>query len=91
MLIYDEDLSYDNFDKRKFDNVRRYVTYIWYVLKKSVGELCKPNSINQLIFDQVHLISISHSGYTLCSCGGVQRYLIPCRYVCVVLAKKIIL
>ena len=59
-----------------------------YVLKKIVGEEGESNSTNQLFFDQVCLISISNDGYMSCSCGGIQRYLMPRHHICAILVKK---
>ena len=34
------------------------------------------------------MITIIRDGYISCSCGGAQRYLMPCRHVCAVIVKR---
>ena len=58
-----------------------------YVLKKVAGEESELISTNQLFFDRRRTITI-HDGYMPCSCGGVQRYLMPYRHVCDVICNR---
>ena len=87
LTVYDVGIVCNNFDKKEFYNVMRSATDTSYVLKKSVGEVGEPTSINQLFFDEVSMISI-HDGYISCSFGGVPRYLMSYRHVCAVITKR---
>ena len=56
---------------------------MWYVLRKDFS----PQVSSSIKFDRVRTVYIDVEGYMSCSCGYVQRMLMPCRHICSVLDK----
>ena len=84
---YGEGLACAQFDQRIYYNVHRNDQHLWWVLNKKAGcpfvderhDECKVR------FDRVRIVSIDVNGFMSCSCGYVQRFLLPCRHICAVL------
>ena len=92
LTTYAEGLACVNFDNRlKFD-VRRHDETSWYVLKKESGPGLKHNpaidNSSSIRFDRVRRVYIDPEGYMSCTCGYVQRHLMPCVHMCAVIGKK---
>jgi len=86
LVPYAEGLACDNFDKREYYNVHRSTEFCWYVLNKEAGTIPPNEDIaNNIKFDRVRIVLLDDNQFMSCSCGYVQRYLIPCCHVCAVL------
>jgi hypothetical protein len=91
LTTYAEGLACVNFDNRLNYHVRRKDADTWYVLNKDIDGEHALNSNRENIpiqFYRVRKVSIDQEGYMSCSCGYVQRMLMPCVHVCAVVGKK---
>ena len=59
----------------------------WYVMFKGVGYLKDRDSTLPQLYDRVRIVDVDMEGYMSCSCGYVQRMLMPCRHICAVIKK----
>ena len=84
---YAEGIACKNFDIRNKYNVRRIATDTWFVLSKNVGIIQKLDNNEVKKFDRVCKVLIDSEGYMSCSCGYVQRMLMPCRHICAVISN----
>ena len=85
---YGEGLACDQFDQRIYYNVHRNDQYLWWVLNKKAGCPSADNmndECSKVRFDRVRIVTIDVNEYMSCSCGHVQRFLLPCRHICAVL------
>ena len=85
---YGEELACAQFDQRIHYNVHRNDKYLWWVLNKKAGcpsEANMNDECSKVRFDRVRIVVIDVNGYMSCSCGHVQRFLLPCRHICAVL------
>ena len=57
----------------------------WFVLSKDVGNVVSQKSYEPTKYDRVRMVNISTDGYMSCSCGYIQRMLMPCRHVCAII------
>ena len=87
LTTYAEGLACNNFDKRVLYIARKQSNKIWYVMKKDIKK-DDDKKINILKFVRVRIVSIDNDNFLSCSCGYVQRMLMPCSHVCCVLEKK---
>ena len=60
----------------------------WYVMFKGVGYLKDRDSTLPQLYDRVRIVDVDMEGYMSCSCGYVQRMLMPCRHICAVIKKQ---
>jgi hypothetical protein len=92
LTSYAEGLACVNFDKRLHYNVRRQDDKSWYVMRKSttINSDCvtSENSNKSIRFDRVRRVYIDPEGYMTCTCGYVQRHLMPCVHICAVVDKR---
>ena len=84
---YAEGIACNNFDTRHKYNVRQIDTYKWFVLAKNVGIMQKLDHNAAIKYDRVRKVLIDSEGYMSCSCGYVQRMLMPCRHICAVIGN----
>ena len=84
---YAEGIACNNFDTRKNYNVRRIDTNKWFVLANNVGKRRKLHDDEVKKYDRVRKVFIDSEGYMSCSCGYVQRMLMPCRHLCAVIGN----
>lgn len=87
LTTFAEGLACNNFDKRVLYIARKQSNKIWYVMKKDIKK-DDDKKINILKFVRVRIVSIDNDNFLSCSCGYVQRMLMPCSHVCCVLEKK---
>ena len=55
---------------------------------KGVGYLKDRDSTLPQLYDRVRIVDVDMEGYMSCSCGYVQRMLMPCRHICAVIKKQ---
>ena len=85
LTTYAEGLACKNFDQRIIYNVRRHSSNVWFVLKKEAG--LNPPTLDQsqkLYYDRVRRVTLDPELNMSCSCGYIQRYLMPCPHMCAV-------
>ena len=82
---YAEGLACNNFDRRILYHVRQISQYKWMVIyKKHVSGQNKKLS-SELMFQRVRTVTIDTDGYMTCTCGYVQRMLMPCTHICAII------
>ena len=67
--------------------MRQIETNKWFVLAKNVGVIQKLDDNAVIKYDRVRKVLIDCEGYMSCSCGYVQRMLMPCRHICAVIGN----
>ena len=85
---YAEGIACHNFDVRHNYNVRRIARHTWYVLYKNIGKVEKMDESKDIKYDRVRTVIIDNQGYMSCSCGYVQRMLMPCWHICAIIDKR---
>lgn len=92
LTTYAEGLACVNFDNRLHYDVRRSDEHLWYVLRKFTHapsrQVYKSDHSTSIRFDRVRHVCIDREGYMSCTCGYVQRNLMPCVHICAVLGRK---
>ena len=84
---YAEGLACNNFDRRTLYHVRQICQFKWMVIyKKSISGFPEKKS-SALSFQRVRTVTIDTDGYMTCTCGYVQRMLMPCTHICAVIDK----
>ena len=59
----------------------------WFVLSKQVCTRPNHETYEPLKYDRVRIVTINTDGYMSCSCGYIQRMLMPCRHVCAIIKE----
>ena len=86
LVTYAEGLACDNFDKKQYYNVHRNSAFTWFVLNKAAGTMpMNTDNASKIKFDRVRTVLIDANQFMTCSCGYIQRFLLPCCHVCAVL------
>ena len=76
----------DNFVKKQYYNVHRNSAFTWFVLNKAAGTMpLNTDNTSKIKFDRVRTVLIDANQFMTCSCGNIQRFLLPCCHVCAVL------
>ena len=57
----------------------------WFILSKNAGTGASHKAYEPMKYDRVRMVNISTDGYMSCSCGYIQRMLMPCRHVCAII------
>ena len=84
---YAEGLACNNFDRRLLYHVRQISQHQWMVIYKE-SILSKSGKISSGVsFQRVRKVTIDRDGYMTCTCGYVQRMLMPCTHVCAVIGN----
>ena len=84
---YAEGLACNNFDRQTLYHVRQICQFKWMVIyKKSISGFPEKKS-SALSFQRVRTVTIDTDGYMTCTCGYVQRMLMPCTHICAVIDK----
>ena len=85
MTGYAEGLACKNFQLKNKYHVRRVGSFNWMVMFKEIGKKIDRTPDMPIKFDRVREVKVDTEGYMSCSCGYVQRMLMPCRHICAVL------
>ena len=82
MTEYAEGLACNNFDRRANYTSRKITDNVWYVMYKS--HLCNGKMTGHigLSFKRLRIVTLHDAGYMSCSCGYVQRMMMPCSHIC---------
>ena len=84
LTTYAEGLGCNKFNLKDNYRVQRIDINKWYALKKEFTS----NKSLTMKFDRLRIVDIDAEGFMSCSCGYVQRMLMPCRHICSVLDKS---
>ena len=57
------------------------------IYKKSISGFPEKKKSSELVFQRVQTVTIDKDGYMTCTCGYVQRMLMPCTHICAVIDK----
>ena len=88
LVAYAEGLACDNFDKKFFYNMHCNSDFTWLVLNKETGTISpETDSAAKIKFDRVRHAIIDANQFMTCSCGYIQRFILPCCHVCAVLKE----
>ena len=79
---YAEGLACANFDRRMYYLHRKISHNTWYVMHESYLSMDPTIKHKGLCYKRVRKVTIDAEGYMSCSCGYVQRMMMPCSHIC---------
>ena len=87
---YAEGLACKNFDNRIFYESRRIDVNTWLVMSKKSMLRNEQNMQHGIVFQRVRKVIIDVEGFMSCSCGYVQRMMMPCCHICSIIDNSLL-